>query len=256
MEYKKHVEYQKEIQCCVKTCGNIADFEVVLYDFYNYRNSVSFYEQDFTCPFICEFHLEENEMLAEGERKHRGYVKYPYTNQHVAQGYTKYNPIKEVYPQYFSSTNAENNSELQIDLNEINEELISYLARCPQFLRQLNPRKFEELIADIFKNKGYEVTLTPKTRDGGKDIIALYKSPFGHQLFIIECKRYKEVNKVGVEIVRGLFGVKSAENYNQAILVTTSSFSRDAKDFVKPLRFQLELKDYNDIQEWCKTYTK
>mgnify|MGYP003543046930 CR=1 FL=1 len=82
------------------------------------------------------------------------------------------------------------------------------------------------------------------------------KSPFGHQLFIIECKRYQPDTKVGVEIVRGLYGVKMAEQYNQAIVVTTSTFTKPAIDFVKPLKFQLELKDFNDVKEWCKSYNK
>jgi restriction endonuclease Mrr len=120
----------------------------------------------------------------------------------------------------------------------------------------LNPRKFEILIAEILKDKGYEVTLTPSTRDGGKDIVAVYNSPFGHQIFIVECKRYKEEHKVGVEIVRGLYGVQMAERYNQGIIATTSTFTKDAIDFVKPLKFQLELKGFDDIKEWIKNYGK
>ncbi|AZB11943.1 hypothetical protein EG344_23830 [Chryseobacterium sp. G0162] len=55
------------------------------------------------------------------------------------------------------------------------------------------------------RSKGFDVTLTLQTRDGGKDIIALYKSPFGHQMFIVECKKYNEENKFGVELVRGKY---------------------------------------------------
>jgi len=252
-DYKKYKDFELGTKCCVANCTNPAEYEVVLYDYYPSYNE-TFYEQDFTCPFLCGLHMDENEKLAKGERRPRGGVKYPYTNKDFAQGYSKYNPIKEVYPQHFSSGEIENNKKLQIDLNEVNEELISYLAKHPEYMRELDSRKFEVLIADIFKNKGYDVTLTPETRDGGKDIIALYKSPFGHQLFIVECKRYKEDNKVGVELVRALYGVKAAENYNQAILVTTSTFSKPAIDFVKPLKFQLQLKDYNDIRQWCKDY--
>lgn len=251
-DYPKHINYTKETKCSVKECGNLADYEVVLYDYYDYAKE-TFYEQDYTCPFICQSHLEENETKAEGERRPRGVVYYPYTNQDRAQGYSKYNPLKEVYPQFFSSEQIENNKKLQVDLNEVNTELIAYLAKHPEFLHELHHRKFEELIAEIFRNKGYDVTLTPKTRDGGKDIIALYKSPFGHQMFIIECKKYT-TKKVGVELVRGLYGVKTAERYTQAILVTTSTFTKDAKEFVKPLRFELDLKDYNDITQWCKEF--
>ncbi|WP_165499837.1 restriction endonuclease [Pedobacter frigidisoli] len=197
-----------------------------------------------------------NEDKAIGIRKPRGLVTYPYSNKDGAQGFSKYMPLKDLYPKLFSSEELENNAELQISLNEVNDELIAYLVQHPEFIRSLNPRKFEELIAEIFRNKGYEVTLTPQTRDGGKDIIAVYNSPFGHQMFIVECKKYKEDHKVGVELVRGLYGVKSAERYTQAILVTTSSFTEDAKKFVKPLEYELALKDFEDIKKWCMDYSK
>lgn len=253
IDYNKYVTYTTGTKCSVDNCENLAEYEVVLYDFYEYPKT-TFYEQDYTCPFLCKEHLEINEMNAKGERKPRGHVQYPFTNRHHAQGYSKYNPLIDVYPQLFSSGETENNANVQIDLNDINNELIAYLAKHPEYLRHLHHRKFEELIAEIIRSKGYDVTLTPKTRDGGKDIIAIYKSPFGHQMFIVECKKYDEDNKVGVELVRGLYGVKTAERFNQAILVTTSTFTADAKEFVKPLKFELELKDYNDITQWCKEY--
>jgi hypothetical protein len=253
--YSKRYNYEPGTKCSVADCDNFSEYGVILYDYYaSSEDPETFYEQDYTCPFLCQTHLDINEKNAKGERRPRGTVYYPYTNKHGAQGYSKYNPIKDVYPQFFSSGDSENNLQIQIDLNEINAELIAYLAKHPEYLRQLHHRKFEELIAEIIRSKGFEVTLTPKTRDGGKDIIALYKSPFGHQMFIVECKRYKEDNKVGVELVRGLYGVKAAERYNQAILITTSTFTPDAKEFVKPLRFELQLKDYNDVTQWCKDY--
>ncbi len=248
--YPRQIKIEKNQKCSV--CNELAEYEVILYDYYDFANE-TFYEQDYTCPFLCEKHMELNEQNAEGERRPRGRVDYPYTNKHLAQGYSKYIPLKDVYNEFFE-TNAENDATLQIDLNEVNDELIKFLAIHPEFMLQLHHRKFEELIASIFRNKGYEVTLTPPTRDGGKDIIALYKSPFGHQMFIIECKRYNKENKVGVELVRNLYGVKTAERCTQGILVTTSTFSKYAIDFVKPLKYELELKDFTDITNWCKEY--
>jgi hypothetical protein len=255
MEYKKYKEFISGISCSVKECKKRADYEVVLYDYYqSYRET--FYEQDFTCPFLCEEHMLENEEKADGERIPRGIVFYPFTNKHCAQGFSKYNPIKDIYPELFKSTDIENNENFQVTLENINSELIHYLAMHPEFIHNLKPRKFEELIAHIFKNQGYEVTLTPQTRDGGKDIIAVYNSPFGHQMFIIECKKYKSDNKVGVEFVRALYGVKHAEGYNQAILATTSTFTKDAINFVKPHKAELLLKDAKDVNEWIKNYKR
>ena len=67
------------------------------------------------------------------------------------------------------------------------------------------PTSFEELIADIFRAKGYEVVLTPKSKDGGFDIQAFQKTNTGTLLTLIDCKRYAANRTIGVEIVRGLF---------------------------------------------------
>ena len=52
----------------------------------------------------------------------------------------------------------------------VNEALIERLRVQPQAIYDLPPRKFEELIAELLDDLGYEVELTPATGDGGKDI--------------------------------------------------------------------------------------
>lgn len=85
-------ERSSEIEkCSVKGCDRKAVAEVILYDVYS--DGELFFEQDRTCPFICAKHLIENEEGAKGERKPRGMVAYPHTNQHVAQGFTIYRPL-------------------------------------------------------------------------------------------------------------------------------------------------------------------
>jgi HJR/Mrr/RecB family endonuclease len=37
----------------------------------------------------------------------------------------------------------------------------------------LNRRLFEEFVAELFHEFGYEVELTKRTRDGGRDVIAI-----------------------------------------------------------------------------------
>jgi hypothetical protein len=51
---------------------------------------------------------------------------------------------------------------LQVDLSEIDDELIKYLAQHPEGMHDMAPRKFEELVAAIFRAKGYTVELTPE----------------------------------------------------------------------------------------------
>jgi len=126
--------------------------------------------------------------------------------------------------------------------------------RNPQSLFTIAPRDFERLVAEIFRSKGFETELTRATRDGGRDIIAVHEVLGIRSRYLIECKRYAPHRKVTVELVQRLYGVKMAEAANKAILATTSGFTRDAAAFAAHHVWDLELKAYDDLMEWVKSY--
>lgn len=118
-------------------------------------------------------------------------------------------------------------------------------------------RIFEELVAEIFKEFGYEVELTKKTRDGGKDIIALRKKDgLIEKKILIQCKHWGA--KVDVDAVRNLIGVACSENElpTGIILATTNCFTKDAKkvSINSGIKIELERKDYEDILKWIQEY--
>lgn len=80
-------------QCAVDGCKRNAIAEVILYDVYPCERHV-FFKRDFTCPLLCDVHMVENERKAQGVREPRGHVKYPFTNQESAQGFTIYRPLR------------------------------------------------------------------------------------------------------------------------------------------------------------------
>lgn len=95
----------------------------------------------------------------------------------------------------------------RIIITSIDDEVKKYFKKHPEKLYEIAPRKFEELVASILKDMGFEAELTQATRDGGRDIIAHVKTAVGSFLTYIECKRYAADNKVGVGIVREVIGV-------------------------------------------------
>jgi hypothetical protein len=129
------------------------------------------------------------------------------------------------------------------------QRLIEEVSVDPQHLLKLTPRQFEELVAEIWSRLGYEVELTARTRDGGRDVVAVKRAE-AEVRFLIECKRYAPSHKVGVHLVRALFGVLHHERANKAILATTASFTRGAIEFVESHRWLLELRDYDGIRDW------
>lgn len=141
---------------------------------------------------------------------------------------------------------------LQVDLSEINDELIKYLAKHPEKMQDLTPRKFEELVAALFRAKGYNVELTPATRDGGFDMRAFHRNGVGTFLTLIECKRYGPKRPVSVDIVRGLYGVTEHEKATTGLIVTTSSFTRDAKSFQDQNKYRIQLADQAELQVWLR----
>ena len=138
------------------------------------------------------------------------------------------------------------------DISSVNDELLRELEKDPQLFYQLSSRKFEEVIAEFLGRMGYEITLTPATRDGGKDIYAAKKDNLGTFLYIVECKKYSPDNHVGVGLIRELYGVVQAERATAGILATTSFFSKPAHDFQESIKYQVSLRDYLDIQKWLK----
>jgi hypothetical protein len=145
---------------------------------------------------------------------------------------------------------------VKVELATINEELIRYLARNPKSLYVLEPRRFEELIAELFRDLGYEVLLTPRTRDGGVDLRAVRKDSIGTLLYLVECKRYGPSRPVGVDLVRGLYGVAKAEGASCGILATTSRFTKDAQEFARRFQYQLSLRDHTNIVAWLEQYLR
>jgi restriction system protein len=96
-------------------------------------------------------------------------------------------------------------------------------------------REFEVLIGESFRRRGYNVEeFGGNGPDGGIDLI-LRK---GGERFLVQCKKWR-ARQVGVSIVRELYGVMAAENAQGGIVVTSGTFTYDAKDFARGRNIEL-----------------
>ena len=122
-------------------------------------------------------------------------------------------------------------------------------------LYSIEPKQFEELVAELLAAEGYQVQITPATRDGGYDILAVRRDALGLETTtVVECKRYAEDKKVGVSQVRQLYGVKTFLGVSNAVLVTTSGFTIDAHRFVGG-KYDVQLIDATQLFQWISAYT-
>ena len=136
--------------------------------------------------------------------------------------------------------------------SEISNDLVRKLGRRPEAIFALSPRKFELLIAELLSRDGFDVTVTPATRDGGKDIIARMRTTAGSFVVFVECKRYAATRPVGVSIARELIGVVHAERATSGLLVTTSSFSAEVHRLQNSMPHRLDLKAYQELAAWLR----
>ena len=128
--------------------------------------------------------------------------------------------------------------------------LIRHLALAPDQLLHLDPYAFEHLIGELLRRDGYEVQVTDRSGDGGRDIIARTRLRTGPVLILVECKRYAPDRAVGVSLVRALYGVVERDRATAGLLVTTSRFTRGAQEFVNTVQHRMALQDFEGMRSW------
>ncbi len=134
-----------------------------------------------------------------------------------------------------------------VELLQKDDELVKLLAQ--------NPRKFEELIAAYYQRDGFEVVLTPRSGDYGRDIIATMRGKYQVR-FLEQVKAYSPSTPVTHDDIRAAIGVLHADsNASKIIVTTTSRFQpkvRNSPQFAPYVPYRLLLRDRDDLIEWFK----
>ncbi len=112
-----------------------------------------------------------------------------------------------------------------------------------------NPNDFEDFIAQLFKDNEYEVKQTQYSGDYGADLI-INKD---NQKTVVQVKRYSPTTKVGVKDINQLLGSKAFYKCSKSLIITTSSFTIQAKHLAQETG--VELWDWGNLYQFiCKTY--
>lgn len=110
-----------------------------------------------------------------------------------------------------------------------------------------NPANFENYCADLFRLAGWEVEVTPPTRDGGFDLRLIDKEGV---VFLAECKCYAPSNRIGRPVIQKLQGANVLENADGLLVITTSNFTKEARDYAgKTGVILLDGEDLLDLQK-------
>jgi len=113
-------------------------------------------------------------------------------------------------------------------------------------------RTLEELIAGAYTREGWrEVILTPRSGDGGRDIIAS-RPDLGTIRIYDQVKAYSPGHVVTADEVRALFGVVTRDqNVSKGIVTTTTTFApRVREEWKAVMPYRLDLKDGPALAAW------
>lgn len=123
--------------------------------------------------------------------------------------------------------------------NSLAQELIG-------LVKQSSPRFFEQLVVELLLAMGYGGSrkeagkAVGQTGDGGIDGI-INEDKLGLDVIYIQAKRWE--NSVGSKDVRNFVGSLIGNKANKGVFITTSSFTRDALEYVKSIAHKVILID-------------
>ncbi|MFJ6383921.1 restriction endonuclease [Kitasatospora sp. NPDC092039] len=102
-------------------------------------------------------------------------------------------------------------------------------------LFEMDPLEFEDLIAELFRLRGFKVMTTARSGDVGVDVVAEDLDPVTGGRIVIQAKRYKKT--VPPTAVRDLESTVRHHGAIKGILVTTAGFGRGSYSYIegKPL---------------------
>lgn len=112
----------------------------------------------------------------------------------------------------------------------------------------LTPARFERLIVDLLLAMGYGDGRAEmgqaigKSGDGGIDGV-VNEDKLGLDAVYIQAKRYAPENTIGRPALQAFIGSMTGESATKGVFVTTSSFSSEARDYVRRVQQRVVLID-------------
>lgn len=106
-------------------------------------------------------------------------------------------------------------------------------------LQEINDYDFEQFVADLWEQRGWETEVSNRSADRGVDVLATKEDGGFQTTAVIQAKRYQSGNNVGSPEVQQYASLRQQENADIAIVVTTSSFSTQAKAIANELNLKL-----------------
>lgn len=104
-------------------------------------------------------------------------------------------------------------------------------------LQRIEWKRYEDLCAAFYREKGIRCETTPLGADGGVDIYLFQDSNNPQATTVVQCKAWGR--QVGVKPVRELLGVMAHEKISKGFFMAPGGFTDDASEFAQANRITL-----------------
>lgn len=152
--------------------------------------------------------------------------------------------------------NKEEN-EVFVLISNFTKQLISLIAKDPNNLMNLEWRDLERTIYQIFNEIGFKATLTPPSKDGGKDVILECEIEGTSKSYIVEIKHWRSQQKVGQKAIQEFTKVIINEKREKGLYLSTYGYTQNYYECLsKTERNLVGFGEKEKIVELCHTYEK
>ncbi len=142
-------------------------------------------------------------------------------------------------------------------VKELSKKLIELIAKNPDNLLHLEWRDLERTVSEMFEGIGFKTTLTPGSKDGGKDVILECTIDKIKKSFIIEIKHWRSGQKVGQKAVKDFIKVIINEKRNKGLYLSTYGYTNNYYErLTEKQKSLIRFGEQEKIVELCKTYEK
>jgi restriction system protein len=148
-------------------------------------------------------------------------------------------------------------AEVQQILRVVSRKFAILIAQNPRVLDELEWRDIERTIAEVFEGLGFSATLTPSSKDGGKDVILECTVRGGRAEYVVEIKHWRSGSRVGSSALRSFLNVIVRESRQGGLFLSTYGFCDNAFEQLSAIdRQRLRFGSEEKVVALCRTYVK
>jgi restriction system protein len=116
----------------------------------------------------------------------------------------------------------------QLLIHSMSHKFATAVAADPTMLDHLEWRDLERMMARVMEGLGFKVTLTPPSKDGGKDLILKFTVNRDERSYIVELKHWRSNTRVGQPAVVDFLEVIVNEERSGGLFLSTSGYTSGA----------------------------